>query len=63
MGIIRMGPPEKLIQDLATKFQINNFVETGTYFGRTAIWASKNFEKVLTREYSHEHYENVKWHI
>ncbi|AOX00753.1 hypothetical protein BJP34_16050 [Moorena producens PAL-8-15-08-1] len=47
-----MGPPEKLIQDLAGEFQINNFVETGTYYGATAKWASTIFNHVFTIENS-----------
>lgn len=52
MGIVRMGPPEDLILSLKEKFEIKNFVETGTYMGATAKWASKYFEKVSTVEKS-----------
>lgn len=60
MGINRMGPPEELISSLISQFNINIFVETGTYYGGTAIWASKNFKQVITIEYSQELYESVK---
>jgi hypothetical protein len=59
MGIIRMGLPTELITRLAKQFNVKNFIETGTYYGGTAIWASKKFEKVLTIEYSQEIYNNV----
>lgn len=52
MGFVRMGPPEDLILSLKEKFEINNFIETGTYMGATAKWASQYFEKVSTIEKS-----------
>ena len=54
MGLIRMGPPQKLIEKLAHSFEIQNFVETGTYHGGTALWATSIFENVLTIESSSE---------
>jgi hypothetical protein len=60
MGIVRMGVPTELVSQLATQFAVKNFVETGTYYGDTAIWASKNFENVLTIEYSKELYEHTR---
>lgn len=59
MGLTRMGPPPQLITKLATDFSIKNFVETGTYKGNTAIWASQYFNKVLTLEYSRELYDEA----
>lgn len=59
MGIVRMGPPQKIIAELAQKSDVQNFVETGTYYGGTAIWASKVFGKVSTIEKSTELHENV----
>ncbi len=59
MGITRWGPPTELITKLVTKFPIDNLVETGTYKGGTAVWASEYFKKVLTIEYSKELYEKV----
>ena len=52
MGLIRMGPPQQLIADLARRFSIEDFVETGTYQGGTALWASGVFKRVLTIEKS-----------
>lgn len=57
MGLIRMGPPTGLIAQLRTEFAIENFVETGTFRGDTAGWASRHFDKVVTIEYSRELYE------
>lgn len=52
MGIVRMGCPEDFILQLKAKFDIEEFVETGTYKGHTSIWASKNFKSVKTIENS-----------
>jgi len=60
MGIVRMGVPTELVSQLAIQFDVKNFVETGTYYGDTAIWASKNFENVTTIEYSQELYNQTK---
>lgn len=61
MGIVRMGPPEKLIKELKEKFSIEHFIETGTYKGVTAKWASEEFKKVSTIELSEQHYrQNLK---
>lgn len=59
MGLVRMGPPDELIVKLTQEFEIPNFVETGTYQGGTAIWASKHFNNVLTIEYSQKLYEEA----
>jgi hypothetical protein len=50
MGIVRMGPPEYLIDKLAAEFAIKSFVETGTYKGETTAWASRHFRQVYTIE-------------
>lgn len=60
MGIVRMGPPDELIEKLTKQFEIPNFVETGTYYGNTAISASKIFNKVITIEFSQDLYQKVK---
>ncbi|MCG8367192.1 MAG: hypothetical protein MJA27_28125 [Pseudanabaenales cyanobacterium] len=59
MGIVRMGPPTELITKIASEFKVQNFVETGTYYGNTAFWASQEFPRVFTIEYSRELYEKV----
>lgn len=59
MGLIRMGPPAELVTRLAKEFGIENFVETGTAYGGTAIWASDHFKKVITTEYCQEIYQET----
>lgn len=59
MGIIRMGPPEELVIKLRDHFKANCFIETGTYMGDTATWASDRFEKVVTIENSPEIYKST----
>jgi hypothetical protein len=54
MGIVRAGPPIQLIDALLHRFEIPNFVETGTYNGETAAWAGERFERVVTVELSPE---------
>jgi len=59
MGILRMGPPIEIISQLKEAYGINNFIETGTYQGNTAYWASQVFEQVITIEYSEDIYNQV----
>lgn len=59
MGIIRKGPPEELIIKIRDKFNVSQFVETGTYHGDTTRWAAGNFSKVITIEYSKEIFDSV----
>lgn len=67
MGLVYAGVPAKLVQKLSQAFNIRFFVETGTYLGETALWASQNFERVITIEKSNfywtasqEKYSNLK---
>ncbi|OQZ04339.1 MAG: hypothetical protein B6D34_03935 [Candidatus Brocadia sp. UTAMX1] len=59
MGIVRMGPPTELIYELKSAFGISRFIETGTFLGDTAHWASKIFEKVITIECSDSYYNQT----
>lgn len=54
-----MGPPAGLILELSSAFSIKNFVETGTYEGNTAVWASKHFQKIFTIEFSQTFYRET----
>ncbi|WP_293335749.1 FkbM family methyltransferase [Microcoleus sp. CAWBG58] len=54
-----MGPPTEIIYKLKQAYGINNFIETGTYQGHTAYWASQVFEQVFTIEYSQDIYQKV----
>lgn len=66
-----MGPPEELILLLKQNLNISTFVETGTFKGDTAAWASNHFEKVITIENSklyfdeatnsNNHLQNIKF--
>jgi hypothetical protein len=47
-----MGPPEALILALQKRLGFGDFIETGTYRGDTAAWASAHFPRVATIELS-----------
>ena len=57
MGAITFGIPKELVLQLREIFQIEVFIETGTFKGDTTSWAAKNFKKVITVEYSSVFYE------
>jgi hypothetical protein len=50
MGNVNFGAPREIIKALRSTFSIPTFIETGTYLGDTAGWASEHFEKVVTIE-------------
>ncbi len=50
MGAVDFGIPRTLATLLKSKLALANFVETGTYKGDTAAWASGEFAKVWTVE-------------
>ena len=50
MGIVNFGAPRDIIGKLREAFRVSTFVETGTYLGGTAAWASEHFERVFTIE-------------
>lgn len=52
MGNVWFGPPPALVLFLRHHFDINTFVETGTFHGNTAAWASQHFRRVITIERS-----------
>ncbi|MBK9712997.1 MAG: hypothetical protein IPO81_17060 [Kouleothrix sp.] len=59
MGDIRQGPPEFLILHLLERYAIPNFVETGTFQGSTAAWASRHFKRVFTIEFAEPIYRQA----
>lgn len=59
MGLVQMGPPTKLVIRLRDKYNLRDFIETGTYEGATAVWASRHFERVITVECSKEIYQKA----
>ncbi len=42
--------PKNFVLTLKEKYNIDNFIETGTYIGDTSLWASNHFKKVITIE-------------
>jgi len=50
MGIVRMGIPQELVEQLVQKFEIGTFIETGTYRGDTTEWGARVFKKVISVE-------------
>lgn len=59
MGIRRMGPPDELILQINKVLGSKCFIETGTFRGDTAKWASNHFESVITIENSLEIYKET----
>ncbi|MFC6741813.1 hypothetical protein [Methylobacterium tardum] len=57
MGIVTWGPPQELIALLQKNFKFEAFVETGTFEGKTSLWASERFPKVYTIEASKHYYD------
>lgn len=52
MGKVRMGIPRDNVEFIAKKLSLATFIEGGTYKGKTARYASKVFDNVLTIEMS-----------
>lgn len=52
MGVMSMGVPQEITLELAKINMATIFVETGTYEGNTAKWASNHFRIVHTIEKS-----------
>jgi hypothetical protein len=59
MGSVHAGPPAELILQLKDRYQLTDFIETGTYYGHTAMWAASHFESVISIEYSQALYERA----
>jgi hypothetical protein len=66
MGIISSknfvyrGIPQELVLAIRNRFQITDFIETGTYMGDTSKWAAKYFDRVITFEASSEVYSELQ---
>lgn len=52
--------PEKLCLALADVAHIDTFIETGTYVGHTALWASQHFKRVITIEADEKNFKRAK---
>jgi hypothetical protein len=59
MGAVTFGIPRKLVSTLQEIFQIDTFIETGTFQGKTTQWAARNFKQVYTVENSKTLYEDA----
>lgn len=60
MGLHQMGPPLDLVLALKKQLAIEHFIETGTFHGGTAEWASKHFGNVTTIELSEHYFQLAK---
>lgn len=60
MGIIRSGIYDKATLFLKEAGGIDHFVETGTYYGKTALWASNHFKYVETVEFCKDIFEATR---
>ncbi len=50
MGLVHAGPPAELTVALRDAFDIQDFIETGTFLGETAVWAAGIFPRATTIE-------------
>ena len=55
-----MPLPTGLMLVVKQEFVLTDFVESGTYYGETAVWASSHFARVTTIEYSRMLYEKAR---
>jgi hypothetical protein len=60
MGNVSFGAPRNIIEKIRTSFNVNTFVETGTYMGGTAAWASEHFDQVFTIEGSADYHRQAQ---
>ena len=60
MGSVSFGAPREIIEKLRATYGLTAFVETGTYMGGTAVWASERFERVFTIEGSPEFHRRAQ---
>jgi len=60
MGSITMGPDKRLVKFIKEKYQITNFIETGTYQGGTTEWSADVFKNVYSIEFSEHWYNYTK---
>lgn len=60
MGSVNFGIPKKLVKKIQTTCGINTFIETGTFVGDSAVWASGIFESVYTIEAAKKYFSKAK---
>lgn len=54
------GPPKDLMLWMKRTFNVDLFIECGTFTGDTAVWAGENFKKVVTIEPQESIYRTTK---
>lgn len=59
MGAVTFGIPKKLVRLIREHYAIEIFVETGTFKGKTSVWAAGIFRDVFTVENSKEFFESA----
>ena len=59
MGVFTFGIPKELVCLIKEHFKVETFIETGTFKGKTAVWASGLFRDVFTIENSKQLYESA----
>lgn len=60
MGSVNFGIPKKLVKKIQITCGINTFIETGTFMGDSAVWASGIFESVYTIEAAERYFSKAK---
>lgn len=51
--------PEKLVEYIKNTYRIDTFIETGTYKGKSTLWAAQIFENVYTIEAYEPYYKGA----
>ncbi|NMC76452.1 MAG: hypothetical protein GYA60_04055 [Candidatus Methanofastidiosa archaeon] len=59
MGAVSFGIPKEEAEFLKNAMHLDTFIEGGTYYGNTSLYASNIFKKVFTIEYSHVVFEKA----
>lgn len=60
-GFYNRGCPDQLILLLQKEGDYKIFIETGTFYGATSMWASAHFDSVITFEASEEIYKKLNF--
>lgn len=60
MGAIQSGIPKEETEFLKELMSLDTFIEGGTYYGGTSLYASRIFKNVFTIENSHVIFEKAK---
>jgi len=63
MGEVYYGIHEEIAKMLTKKHNLTHFVETGTWHGDSAKWASSRFEQVITIEIIMEYHSQARYEL